>query len=208
MYCCISASSNYQFSLQFVANANSNQLLPTQDENDPTKVVSLYIMGEYEELNDLVRDGSKKLRDGKSLSDDALFSYNRPCPIPPHIMSPSNSSNSIGRRSTMDPASPANRKRGGASSLGYSPSSLPHHSVSRTSVAGTAGGVGIGGVDNNSKSSRSRYKQVPRSAPPKLKSHPRDRPSARRLTSPRIGNQRSDSSMNYNGTEPKGQQQQ
>ena len=113
-------------------------------------------MGEYDELNDLVRDGSKKLRESKSLSDEAILMYNRPRPIPPYITSPSNhsimtntqyrhsgsiktsSNGNINQDPTM--ASPSNRKR----------------------VLG------------------SRYKNVPRSAPPKLKSHPRDnRPSIR-----------------------------
>ncbi len=35
-------------------------------------------MGEYEDLNDLVRDGSKKLRDSKTLTDDDILRYNRP----------------------------------------------------------------------------------------------------------------------------------
>jgi hypothetical protein len=50
----------------------------TQDENDPTKIVSLFVMGEYEDLNDLVRDGSKKLRDSKTLTDEDILRYNRP----------------------------------------------------------------------------------------------------------------------------------
>mmetsp|Transcript_21994 Transcript_21994/g.46272 ORF Transcript_21994/g.46272 Transcript_21994/m.46272 type:complete len:524 (-) Transcript_21994:291-1862(-) len=158
----------------------------SDQENDPTKIVSLYIMGEYEDLNDLVRDGSRKLRDGKSLSDETLFSYNRSRPIPPHILSPSSSGNANNKFSNgsnaMEISSPSNRKRGSAAHA--SPS---HHSTSQ-----------------QRSSSRSRYKQIPRSAPPKLKGHPRDRPSTRRMASPRvtsdansnkgsIGNQRSDS---------------
>jgi len=50
----------------------------TQEENDPTKIVSLFVMGEYEDLNDLVRDGSKKLRESKTLPDEELLRYNRP----------------------------------------------------------------------------------------------------------------------------------
>lgn len=76
-------------------------------------------MGEYDELNDLVRDGSKKLRECKSLSDEALLMHNRPRPVPPYIMSPSNSqsmfvsSSRSGKSPTnsQDVASPSNRKR-------------------------------------------------------------------------------------------------
>lgn len=35
-------------------------------------------MGEYEDLNDLVRDGSKKLRESKTLPDEEMLRYNRP----------------------------------------------------------------------------------------------------------------------------------
>ena len=35
-------------------------------------------MGEYEDLNDLVRDGSKKLRDSKTITDEDILRYNRP----------------------------------------------------------------------------------------------------------------------------------
>ena len=120
----------------------------SQEENDPTKIVSLCVMGEYDELNDLVRDGSKKLRESKSLSDEAIFMLNRPRPVPPHmsmsispnnsnaIMSPTNSASGF----NDGPISPSNRKR----------------------VLG------------------SRYKNVPRSAPPKLKGHPRDTRTSRR----------------------------
>lgn len=51
------------------------------EENDPSKILSLFIMGEYEELNDLVLDGSKKLRDYKSQPDEVLARMNRPQPL-------------------------------------------------------------------------------------------------------------------------------
>ena len=38
-------------------------------------------MGEYEELNDLVLDGSKKLRDYKTQPDEVLVQMNRPRPL-------------------------------------------------------------------------------------------------------------------------------
>jgi hypothetical protein len=34
-------------------------------------------MGEYDDLSDLVRDGSTKLRDSKSSSDETILMYNR-----------------------------------------------------------------------------------------------------------------------------------
>lgn len=40
--------------------------------------MSLIVMGEYDDLSDLIRDGSEKLRNSKSLSDEAILMYNRP----------------------------------------------------------------------------------------------------------------------------------
>ena len=48
------------------------------EKNDLTKIFSLHVMGEYEDINDLVRDGSKKLRDSKTITDEDILRYNRP----------------------------------------------------------------------------------------------------------------------------------
>lgn len=73
-------------------------------------------MGEYEDLNDLVRDGSKKLRDSKTLTDEDIQRYNRPRQFPlqsmtgSHIsrgmvLSPNSSHyNTEAGESTMNPA--------------------------------------------------------------------------------------------------------
>lgn len=97
---------------------------PGSDE--PAKLTSLYIMGEYDEMKHLVRDGSKKLREGTNYPDDSLLNLNRV------------------RGSFRNPILSPSRKR-----VSPTPSSRPH----------------------------------PSSAPPKLKGHPRDRPSTRRLAS-------------------------
>ncbi len=44
--------------------------------------VSLYILGEYDILNDLVNDGAKRLRDNREASDLDLLLQNNPCPPP------------------------------------------------------------------------------------------------------------------------------
>ena len=51
-----------------------SNLLP-QDPNSKTQC--LYIMGEYDDMKYLVRDGAKKLRDATNLTDEALLSINR-----------------------------------------------------------------------------------------------------------------------------------
>lgn len=57
----------------------------TEDGDDPSKKplnVSLYILGEYDILNDLVQDGAKRLRDSKENSDRDVLIQNEPCPPP------------------------------------------------------------------------------------------------------------------------------
>jgi hypothetical protein len=74
-------------------------------------------MGEYEDLNDLVRDGSKKLRDSKTLTDEDILRYNRPrqFALQPMtngmVLSPNSSHYSVGSpygaESTMGHTSPS-----------------------------------------------------------------------------------------------------
>lgn len=50
------------------------------DSDEPANMQSLIIVGEYDDMKHLVRDGSKKLRDASELPDEALSSLNRPRP--------------------------------------------------------------------------------------------------------------------------------
>lgn len=45
---------------------------------DDANMISLVIMGEYDDMKHLVRDGSKKLKDAEGLPDETLLSINRP----------------------------------------------------------------------------------------------------------------------------------
>lgn len=136
------------------------------DENDPSKMTALYVMGEYEELNDLVRDGAKKLRENKSMPDESFFSLNRPRPTPAYMIAP--------------PPPASTRSNTGMTSNSPSPMATSHISTSAPTtpvpaMSSPSGrkrvGSGSGQVSdsNTASKSRSRYKQVPRSAPPKLK---------------------------------------
>lgn len=49
-----------------------------EKEEKKKKLVSIYAIGAYEILDDLARDGSKRLRKGKDLTDKALMVRNRP----------------------------------------------------------------------------------------------------------------------------------
>ncbi len=108
------------------------------DSDEPANMMSLVIMGEYDDMKYLVRDGSKKLRDASELGDDALLGVN-------HSRSPA---------PTASQLSP--RKR-----------------VSPNIVAGQRPACNT--------PNKSRTLGLPQSTPPKLKGHPRDRPSTRKL---------------------------
>jgi len=175
------------------------------EENDPSKIVSLFVMGEYEDLNDLVRDGSKKLRDSKSLSDEAVFMYNRPKQFPPG-MHPSQ------QQQPLQPMA-VSSSHGNSNSMVLSQTNSPYHSPvtspKKHYSSGNggrqlqdAGALSPTGVASNvsspsnlrkrvfsaDKSRGSRYKsQGPRSAPPKIKGHPRDPSSGGRGRSGRAG---------------------
>jgi hypothetical protein len=47
-------------------------------EDSPPHLVSLYVVGEYDDMKHLVRDGSKKLREAVDLPEEYLFSINKP----------------------------------------------------------------------------------------------------------------------------------
>jgi len=123
-------------------------LLINQDENDPTKIVSLYVMGEYEELNDLVRDGSKKLRDLKNHPEEHVYMHNRP------------------RSSTASSAGI------------LSPRSVStNYSTHTDAVMGGVSSPTQGGRKRGISQDKNRYPYGgggSRTTPPKLKSNPRD----------------------------------
>ncbi|KAL7548109.1 hypothetical protein ACHAWF_011398 [Thalassiosira exigua] len=154
----------------------------SDEENDPSKIVSLFVMGEYEELNDLVRDGSKKLRDSKSLSDEAILMYNRPRADRPQgngNMSPTASSAGGPVPMQLSPISddgPYASTSGGAAS--------PSHYGSGENNPASMSPTSQGSRKRifSSDKTRSRYKQSSRSSgsAPKLKGHPRDTASSRR----------------------------
>ena len=54
---------------------SANGKIPGNQDED-TKMVSLIIMGEYDDMKHLVREGSKRLKDSEGLPDEALLSQN------------------------------------------------------------------------------------------------------------------------------------
>lgn len=128
-----------------------SSLLSLQEENDPSKILSLFIMGEYEELNDLVRDGSKKLRDYKSQPDEVLVQMNRPRPF-----NYNQNQSSLNSRLNF-PTSPTNS-----------------HASSPTSFSSRKRGF-------SKERIRQKFNVLPKSAPPKIRPHSRDGPSKRQV---------------------------
>mmetsp|Transcript_23067 Transcript_23067/g.43910 ORF Transcript_23067/g.43910 Transcript_23067/m.43910 type:complete len:433 (-) Transcript_23067:121-1419(-) len=127
------------------------------ESDEPANMVSLYIMGEYDDMKYLVRDGSKKLREanGNGLTDDHLRAVNRP----------------RHRVSTQRPV---------ASSSMATAMLSPRKRVSPSLVTSQR----TAALQNPEKLSSG---ALPHSAPPKLKSHPRDtRPSRREVPKMRL----------------------
>lgn len=126
-------------------------------ENDgvKSKIVSLVIIGEYDDMKQLVQDGAKKIRDAAGLPDDVLLATNRPRQKTHKI---------FGCNATNDQlsSSASSRKRFSF----HTPHNIDHSKPEFNTNSGT----------NN----RLQY-MLSQSAPPKLKVHPRDRPRSRRL---------------------------
>jgi hypothetical protein len=51
-------------------------MVPGSDK--ATNLVSIFVVGEYDDIRQLVRDGSKRLREAEGLPDEALLAVNRP----------------------------------------------------------------------------------------------------------------------------------
>jgi hypothetical protein len=144
------------------ANDLVDEMVTSGKENDGEKpnMISIIVVGEYDDMKQLVRDGAKKLREADGRADDALLSLNRRRGSPV---------TSIRRTGSEYPASPssASRRRLGSASQQYE------------EIPGTP--------TSNSSRSKSRTRMTaPASAPPKLKGHPRDRPSSRSERNTRV----------------------
>lgn len=66
------------YSRDFETGDERKELSAQEKEEHKKKLVSIYAVGTYEILDDLARDGSKRLRNGKDLSDAELMTRNRP----------------------------------------------------------------------------------------------------------------------------------
>jgi hypothetical protein len=126
-----------------------------EDSDEPANMVSLVIVGEYDDMKQLVRDGSRKLREAEGLPDDVLFSTNRP--------------------RLVQRAKSAGRHELSSSSSAQSPRRRP---TTTSSLAGSHRNTSV--VQPSSPEKAGSTSGLPQSAPPKLKSHPRDTRSGRK----------------------------
>lgn len=74
------------------------------NNEEEAKLVSLFIVGEYDDMKYLVRDGSKKLRESEGLPDDVLLSINRLRPHQQIVKAPTPTSTRSRRHSSMSPS--------------------------------------------------------------------------------------------------------
>jgi len=128
------------------------------DDDTETKMISLVVVGEYDDMKYLVRDGSKKLKEAQGLPDEALLNLNRP-----------RSSGSSSRR------------RGDTNSSGQH-----HHHSSKSHHRGNSGAPPMTPTTPTRDRKRSQQHHPAgvehvqnNTTPPKLNRHPRDRPSRR-----------------------------
>lgn len=126
-------------------------------------------MGEYEDLNDLVRDGSKKLRESKTLLDEEILRYNRPR----QFLNLHGSGHGAVSGNNMIPFSPSSTHFNHANTLSpYGGDAT----MSGTSSNGTGGTGSDGRVRKrvfSAEKGRAIYHKVLGSTP-KIKSNPRD----------------------------------
>lgn len=128
------------------------------DSDEPANMQSIVVMGEYDDMKYLVRDGAKKLRDASELEDDCLLNINR--------RRDENSNSNIMMSKVSSP-----RKRGSTSSNRQSGMHTPNKSRQFASSG----------------------------VPPKLKSHPRDRPGSSRRENSSSRRESRDSGHGSNG---------
>jgi hypothetical protein len=145
-----------------------------------TKLVSLVVIGEYDDMKYLVRDGSRKLREADGLPDDALYSVNRPrvsrssttrviTPIQPHQQQANNNismfMSSNGTRSNAAPSS---------STVVSSSSSRRRRASSTQTPSGGAPTTDAHSQKGMPLQTVSSQQQQSQPQLPKLKSNPRD----------------------------------
>lgn len=136
------------------------------DSDSKPNMVSLVIMGEYDDMKYLIRDGSKRLREADGAGDDKLLAVNRPRFTQRTKSEPS----------MMPAAVTSPRKRSSAtSSQGPNPRENSSNSHQRTGMTHAAGAASPNPGGNNPQGLLS-----PKTSAPKIKSHPRDTRSGRR----------------------------
>lgn len=148
-----------------------------QDGSGDAKLVSLVVIGEYDDMKYLVRDGSRKLREADGLPDDALYAINRPRVSSRLFGGRSPTSQSSATNNNTMFTSSNNARGGGVTSSSTVVSTSSSSRRRRVTGSTTPNASSTAPVETHSKS------QTPLSSPqqqqlPKLKSNPRDTTSS------------------------------
>jgi hypothetical protein len=136
------------------------------DSDEPAQMVSLVIVGEYDDMKHLVRDGAKKLRDASELPDEALFSINRLRPNSRTKASTAKELNNLSSKKRVSSPSLVNSQRTAAL---QAPEKIQVASLNASSItpAQVSSPAPVAAATSST-------------APPKLKGHPRDNRPGRR----------------------------
>jgi len=143
-----------------------------ENSGEKPNMISVFIMGEYDDMKQLVRDGAKKLREAEGKGDDWILSLNR---------SRGSSRNRRTDSEHTSPPSSTSRRR-------LSPTSSQHSDMPASPSASSRSVTSV---------SRKMLASGNRIAPPKIKAHPRDHPSRRmdRAENPKYGENCNNMSM-------------
>ena len=126
-----------------------------ENSGEKPNMISVFPMGEYDDMKQLVRDGAKKLREAEGKGDEWILSLNR------------SRGSSRNRRTDSEYPSPQTTSSTSRRKLSPSISSSQHSEMPGTPSPSRAASV-------SQKMLASGNRQL---APPKIRAHPRDHPS-------------------------------
>eukprot|EP00592_Proboscia_alata_P029358 CAMPEP_0194444530 /NCGR_PEP_ID=MMETSP0176-20130528/127325_1 /TAXON_ID=216777 /ORGANISM="Proboscia alata, Strain PI-D3" /LENGTH=899 /DNA_ID=CAMNT_0039270925 /DNA_START=360 /DNA_END=3060 /DNA_ORIENTATION=- len=167
------------------AMKNGNKKKSSDDSDDTGKMLSLYIMGDYDDMKHLVRDGSKRLKEATSLPDEYLLSSSR-------SRNPKIKKEATNIRASLSLSSQSRTKRTSSIGGGQPPSQLSPSTNSVTRKRSPS--------VTSSGNKGSRQHKMPNSTPPKLSRHPRDKGGSRRTLGGDAGGRSPNSNNNSSHT--------
>lgn len=150
-----------------------------ENSGEKPNMISVFPMGEYDDMKQLVRDGAKKLREAEGKGDEWILSLNR--------------SRGSSRNRRTDSEYPSPQTTSSTSRRKLSPTSSQH-----SDMHGTPSPSASASVSRRMLASGNRQ-----SSTPKIKAHPRDHPSRRmdRAENPRYPGEKCNNMSIFGGAE-------